>query len=614
MSLNIQVRRVGTGLRRARLAKVASVALAVASAGAAALSSGTVTATTSAQSPTGRTARAAATAPTGTATGSGAAYAFGTLVTDPAHAATESAAGVKVAMLELSWQDYEPSRGQFNAGYASAMKKRMAALQAAGMKVTLGLGLHYTPSWVFSLPNSRFVAQDGTTSSEANLVFNQRLRDEAEAYFARVDADLDLGSFWAVRLTSGGGPEILYPGGGKYWAFDTNARGGADRPSSLAPDPYPAWKPGQRTISTSQVKQWADWYVGALDDTVAWQMRSLAGLGFAGYYQTLTPGSGTRPGTYASDVTNFLPPSITGVGAVWDTFYAQLPVKKNVVAYVSSMADHSGHDDSCQSSDATVPLSSTATYSWSATRWVARIAAQYGLPVSGENPGWNYPATFNTFYADRSDAGMMAAAFRQLTSCRMQGMYWAHDDKLWDGTLPFSLYAARIAGTGPVPASPAPTPTPTPAPTPTPTPTPTAPPVAQPVLTSIDDSVAGATAGRFGYSAGWQHCSGCGAGLYHATTSWSSTANATVRLSFTGTGIRLFGERDPRHGKAQVLLDGAPVATLDYYAPTRAENQAVWSRSGLSRGAHVLVLRVTGTRNPRSSSTIVPLDRVQITS
>src|ERR1700712_5477015 len=109
--------------------------------------------------------------------------AIGTLGTNPDHAAEESAGGIKVAMMELNWGKYETARGVFNVTYENQMKTRLAQLKAAGMKVTLGLGLHFTPAWVLSQPNGRFVAQDGTVSTEANLVFNNNLQVMAQEYF-----------------------------------------------------------------------------------------------------------------------------------------------------------------------------------------------------------------------------------------------------------------------------------------------------------------------------------------------------------------------------------------------------------------------------------------------
>jgi glycosyl hydrolase family 42 (putative beta-galactosidase) len=374
-------------------------------------------------------------------------YAFGTLVTDVAHASEEAAGGVTVAMMELQWSSYEPAEGKFDAAYARGMRDRLAALRAAGMQVTLGLGMSFTPGWVYDYPRSRFVDQDGRTSGEANLVFNQTLRTKAERYLQRIDEDLGLENFWAVRLNSGGHGEVLYPGGGTFWAFDDNAQKGTDLPPTMAPNPMPGWRPGDRSVSTDAVRRWADWYVHGLVDVVAWQMRRITALGFAGYYQTVTPGAGMRPDAYARDVANYLPNGYTGVGAVWQQFYADLPDKRNVVAYISSMANLPGEDDVCAPGDASVPLTSDAVNSWSATRWIARLAREHGLRVSGENPGWNMPASLNGHYADTSDSGMMAATVRQMTTCGFQGMYWAHDHQLWTGPVSFDAYARWIAAT-----------------------------------------------------------------------------------------------------------------------------------------------------------------------
>ena len=134
----------------------------------------------------------------------------------------------------------------------------------------------------------------------------------------------------------------------------------------------------------------------------------------------------------------------TGVGAVWDRYYAMLPDKTNVVAYISSVADQSGGNDSGQPADHLLALSSEVMDSWSATRWISRIAAENGLLVAGENPGYGMPASLDSFYLDTSCAGMMATAIGQARSCGFQVFYWAHDIHLWDGTIPFWRYARMI--------------------------------------------------------------------------------------------------------------------------------------------------------------------------
>ena len=45
---------------------------------------------------------------------------------------------------------------------------------------------------------------------------------------------------------------------------------------------------------------------------------------------------------------------------------------------------------------------------------------------------------------------MMATALNLARTCGFTVFYWAHDVHLWDGTIPFSLYADSIAPAAPV--------------------------------------------------------------------------------------------------------------------------------------------------------------------
>jgi hypothetical protein len=381
---------------------------------------------------------------------------FGTLVTEPAHAQAEAGVGIKVAMLEVHWDRFEPAPGRFDAPYTAELRSQLAAFRRANMRVSLALGLTSAPAWAYRFPNARFRDQHGRTSSEINLVFNEPLRQEVDRYFAHLAAGLGVSNLWAIRLTSGGDAEVLYPPGGSYWAFDANAQNGSGMPPSMDPNPYPGWKPGTATLNITQVRLWADWYVQALDDVVDWQMRTWNRLGFRGYYQVLTPGSGTRPSGFNYDVRHYLPDGVTGVGAVWNRFYAFLPDKRRVMAYVTSVADLSAgnrRDDSCQTGDDSVPLTSDAADNWSATRWISRIADQWALPKAGENPGLNQPGLLSRHYVDMSSHGMMADAVRQLVSCHFQGFYWASDEQIWDNVVPLSRYAAAISEAAPGGAS-----------------------------------------------------------------------------------------------------------------------------------------------------------------
>jgi hypothetical protein len=381
--------------------------------------------------------------------------AIGTLGTNPDHAAEESAGGIKVAMMELNWSSYETSRGVYNVTYENQMKTRLAKLKAAGMKVTLGLGLHFTPAWVSSQPNGRFVAQDGTVSTEANLVFNNNLRIMAQEYFARANAALHFSDFWAVRVTSGAKSETLYPQGGKYWAFDVNAQNGANLPASMALNPFPGWLPGTAGLTAPQMTQWVDWYVGALADTARWQANAVRNYGFTGYIQVVTPGIGVLNSKIPSLVATNLPNGTLGAGAAWGILYSKMVGIPNIVAYDSSMADGSKNNTGCTAADATVALDSPATTNFSAAAWISRVADEYGFGKSGENPG--LPAvtdpTRRAFYLDPSAQGMMAVTIAQAQSCGFQSIYWAHDDSIWTGLMPLSQPLAYTSPTFQAPAN-----------------------------------------------------------------------------------------------------------------------------------------------------------------
>jgi F5/8 type C domain len=372
---------------------------------------------------------------------------FGTLDTQPTTIAAEAGSSdVSMAMLEYNWASFEPSPGVFSASYLATMKSELAAYQAAGMKVTLGLGLQNPPSWATSLADGTYIDQTGAHSSEANFVFSAAVRQAAAGYLKQVAADIPLSNFYAIRLTSGGDGEMLYPGGGTYWAFDKAALTGTGLAAGMTRNPDPSWTPGKAGLSQAKIAAWVNWYVGGLDKVTNWQMQTLTGLGFNGYYETVTPGSGTRPdGLTQTEQQNLSNDGTTGVGAVWNLYYAMLPTKTNVIAYISSVADNSGGNDDCQSSDTGVSLTSSTMDSWSATRWISAVAHHDGLALGGENPGYGIPASIDSFYTNTSSTGMMATALGQAESCGFQVYYWAHDIHLWDGTLPFSLYASSIA-------------------------------------------------------------------------------------------------------------------------------------------------------------------------
>ncbi|WP_306215177.1 hypothetical protein [Actinoplanes sp. RD1] len=358
---------------------------------------------------------------------------FGTLGSLASSAAAESAAGVHGATVELEWSAYEPAPGAFSAAYAATIRERMRAFQAAGQQLTLALGVHHSPAWVRELPGAIAADQYGTRLPGIDMVFSRAVRDAAAAYFARVGADLGLHNFAYVRLTSGGNAEMLYNTRGSYAAFSAAAQ---------RESPLPGWRPGGREASRAQVRAWADWYVGALAGVTRWQIARFDAFGFTGVYQAITPGSGVRPDAYADAVASFLPDGLLGIGGAWHRYYAALAGTPRLMVYVSSVGDGSGSDDSCTPADRQVPIDSPAAGPWSATRWLSRLADEYGFRKGGENPG--YGDTSAAAYADQSDGGLLASAVRQAVDCHFDVFNFAHAEQLVRGPLTLDAYAARI--------------------------------------------------------------------------------------------------------------------------------------------------------------------------
>jgi len=77
------------------------------------------------------------------------------------------------------------------------------------------------------------------------------------------------------------------------------------------------------------------------------------------------------------------------------------------------------------------------------------------------------------------------------------------------------------------------------------------------------------------------------------TQTSSRTQGDTVTLRFIGGGIRWVGSTGPNCGKAQVAIDGVPVAEVSCHADVARNMQDVFINDGLTPGPHTLRIRVT---------------------
>ncbi|GAA1505165.1 hypothetical protein GCM10009730_05440 [Streptomyces albidochromogenes] len=396
--------------------------------------------------------------------GEGPRYEFGTLQTMPEKADLERSNGIQVAHLQIFWNRYETSEGEYSSTYLESVKSELERFQRAGSLVEVSLGLHHAPSWLFEdYPEAAYVDQYGNRLTEApNMVFSRTVREKAQRYIDRVARDIGLANFWAVRVGVSGTGEFSYPSTEDeltrehaYWAFDDNAQSPdrAGRPPSAPANPFPGWRPGQRDhegkdFTEDQVREWYDWYLRALADAVNWQIEYYKSLRYDGFLKVLVAGTGYYPGDYRRAVEHYLDTTVENrlvpLGAGFFKTLGYVRDHRNVHVVPTSLVDGTGEpaNNGCEATDRHVDVLDPPRHvpdAWSSMRWVTRIARHYDFAlVSGESAGPQVSAYY---------PGVMSDAADQMRSCGLQGLMWAFDSNLYDGTPGSSLadYSAVIS-------------------------------------------------------------------------------------------------------------------------------------------------------------------------
>jgi len=102
-------------------------------------------------------------------------------------------------------------------------------------------------------------------------------------------------------------------------------------------------------------------------------------------------------------------------------------------------------------------------------------------------------------------------------------------------------------------------------------------------------------------------------GAYLNDNHWSSVTNATYKVPFTGTQVKLFGGQAPAHGILAVSVDDGAETLVDAYSATRKDDVLLWSSPLLSAAnTHTLKVRATGAKNASASGVYVVGDRVDV--
>lgn len=358
----------------------------------------------------------------------------GVLQAEVEHLATDYLHGIRIAVIEIGWDAWEPAEGDYNEEYIAEKTSAIRAYRNAGYRVGVVGGLHYAPEWLKAKPGAQHVDQWGNQSGGANFQWSQTVRDSAAGYIQQiVDACGDV-EFHRIGLSRAG--ETLYPEAvnnnafapgqrqNNWWAFDTAAQ---------AESPMPGWVPGASTylgqpVTEADARAWYDWYFGALVYAHAWEIQAYRDAGWTGSLQIVTPGVGCLPAEHNARLEQRLAPMagddyfVMNTGAVWWRFYDELPDLTGCGMNASSVYDNSGNPrgNVTQPGDDQVPYNSAEIYDWSATRLLSSIARRHGIrPLMGENPG-------------QTTTDTAKKAFATAAGCGLDALLWAFDRQLYD--------------------------------------------------------------------------------------------------------------------------------------------------------------------------------------
>jgi hypothetical protein len=113
---------------------------------------------------------------------------------------------------------------------------------------------------------------------------------------------------------------------------------------------------------------------------------------------------------------------------------------------------------------------------------------------------------------------------------------------------------------------------------------------------------------RFNYFGNWY--TEYGSSFSGGTIKYSNAKNDYATFKFYGTQVKLYTTKSSNYGNAAVSIDNGAETQINLYSSTMLLNQLIWSKT-VSAGDHTVKIRVTGTKDTRSSDYWVPVDGVQ---
>lgn len=206
-------------------------------------------------------------------------------------------AGLDGVYISTRWSDAQPG-GEGSALSSAAMatlNQQIADARSVGLRVCLAHSPQYPPDWVKSAVEpyrDQFGADylpTGPGKDVRNWFWTANGRQYLGDFYTQVRAGLEQANIdYVSYLKFGGGyygelqytPEVTTGTAGsyKYWGFGSSMQTGTGLATGLEACPLPGYVPF--TGTDAQDVQWINWYLGGVEDFLAWQIATLKAAGW----------------------------------------------------------------------------------------------------------------------------------------------------------------------------------------------------------------------------------------------------------------------------------------------------------------------------------------------
>jgi hypothetical protein len=354
---------------------------------------------------------------------------------DASYAKTESELGLNMSLLTVEWSRAQPSHTRaLDVEYICSLKDLILRYQSDGMHITLDPGLHYAPSWVFSLDGgSRFVNQYGDiyyalSASGENVpdaVYNPSVQQAQLGYLQGLGDALGRDTFSALRVGGLLTGELRYPRGSYeghedcWWVFSKSAQ---------AASPVPGYKPGISQHDKRAESSFISYYLSSI---VRYQdfLASAFSNSFDGaVLEFLYPSYGIRPDDVVEALANQLAPSGVRMSEIYQgTDFAALI---NQLPFYAASASHMG-PMMAYTTWLDGPSFGSSARKECPVAYIASLAKPLGISVAGENT-----------QSSRSDPVAMDLCISRVKQYGLMGIMWFNEESLFSEGI---VSAAKLA-------------------------------------------------------------------------------------------------------------------------------------------------------------------------